>query len=113
VSPDKRRGPSSPKLDPHPDATEAAKPLNVSSQHTGGCDRNRRLPPPLLADVTHGRDRTPLDGLTTAAGHGRDLIDAGADRVAVVTALVLAAEAVGAPRNRAEDVVRAALRGAA
>jgi hypothetical protein len=113
VSPDKRRGPSSPKLDPHQDATEAAKPLNVSSQNTGGCDSNRRLLPPLLACVMHGRDRTPLDGLATAAGRGRDVIDGGADRVAVVTALVLAAGAVGAPRDRAEDVVRAALRGAA
>jgi hypothetical protein len=44
-----------------------------------------------------------------AAGYGAELINVGADRVTVVAALTLAAEAAGLPRRRAEDGVRSAL----
>jgi hypothetical protein len=104
VSPDKRRGPSSPKLDPHPDATEAAKPLNVGHQGTDGTDSSRRLLVALVGYVTEGRDRPAIDPFTTAA----ELVNTGADRVAIVASLTLAGQAAGLPPRCAEDVVRSA-----
>ncbi len=102
---DKRRGPSLPKLDPHRDATEAAKPLNVGHQGTDGTDSSRRLLFALVGYVTGDRDRPAIDRFTTAA----EVVNTGADRVAVVASLTLAGEAAGVPRWCAEDVVRSAL----
>ncbi len=106
---DKRRGPSLPKLDPHRDATEAAKPLNVGHKGTDGTDSSRRLLLALVGYVTEGRDRSAIDRFSTAAGHAAELVNTGADRVAVVASLTLAGEAAGVPRWCAEDVVRSAL----
>jgi hypothetical protein len=110
VSLDKRRGPSSPKLDPHRDATEAAKPLKVGHQGTDGNDSSRRLLVALVGYVAEGRDRPAIDRFTTAAEHAAELVNTGADRVAVVASLTLAGEAAELPRWCAEDVVRSALR---
>ncbi len=104
-----KRGAARPRIGTAP--SDAASRLHVESHSNDATDSSRRLLRGLTAYVTGGRDRTPLDRLTTAARHGRELVENGADRVTVVAALTLAAEAAGLPRRRVEDVLRDVLRG--
>ncbi len=96
------------------DAENATAAKQATSHHhgTAGTDGPARLLPSLLGYVTGGRDRPALDRLRTAAGHGAELIECGADRTGVAFRMVLAAEVAGVARRDAEAVVRAALGGA-
>jgi hypothetical protein len=76
-----------------------------------GADTSVRALDSVVGYVTGSQDRTPLDRLHVAARDGRALMHAGADRVTVSAALVMAAEAVGVPHQVAEAVLRRTLRG--
>ena len=66
----------------------------------------------VVGYVTGGQDRIPLDRLCAAARNGCALMHAGADRVTVIAALVVAVEAAEVPRQVAEAVLRWSLRDA-
>ncbi|MDP9460844.1 MAG: hypothetical protein M3Q22_11570 [Actinomycetota bacterium] len=92
------------------DIRETAAKLTAStSDDTAGTDNSGRLAT-LVSYVIENRDRTPLDRLCSAARHGRELIEDGADRVTVMAALTTGAEAAGLPRRVAEAVLRRTLR---
>jgi hypothetical protein len=108
-----KRGAARPGTGTAPSNPAASTPTHVDHQgRSRTYSSTRRLLAGLVDYVPSGRDRPALDRLTTAAGHAAELVDAEADRVAVVASLPLAGEAAGLPRRRAEAVVRPALRGA-
>ncbi len=88
---------------------DAATRLHVTSEGSDSTDSSRRL---LVGYFATGRDGPVLDRLATAAGHGRELVQRGADRITVVVAQVVAGKAAGLPRRQAEEVVLGTLRGA-
>ncbi len=95
------------------DTENATATTQVTSrvENMAGPDSSVRALDSLVGYVTGGQDRSPLDRLHVAACDGRALMHAGADRVTVIAALVVAAETVGVPRQVAEAVLRRTLRG--
>lgn len=108
-----KRGRHRPETGTAPSDAAAFTPQNVEHQGSGGTDSSRRR---LLAGLVGyviggGRDRSALARLTTAAHHGRELVENGADPVTVIASLT-AAEVAGLPRVLAEAVLVPVLRGA-
>lgn len=89
----------------------AAKQVTSHTDNKTYPDSSAALPA-LVEYVTRGTDRPALDRLHSAARDGRELIEGGAQRVAVIASLTLAAEAAGVPRRVAEEVLLRTLRGA-
>jgi hypothetical protein len=106
-----KRGRHRPGTGTAPSDAAAFTPQNVEHQGSGGTDRShRRLLAGLVGYVIGGRDRPALARLTTAAHHGRELVENRADPVTVVAALTAAGEAAGLFRVLAEAVLVQVLR---